>query len=266
MRRARRALPLAAALAALLASCAPPPRPAPMVDQLETRYRAERARRAERLSALTADVTVRVDGRATGRLPGLPATLLLAAPDRARLRVLAFFGTAADVCARGDSVFAWVPSERLALALGGAGETLGIAPPTQLLALGIGAAWDPPAAAWRAAVRDSAGLRLAWTERGDSLGMVVDDDGRPDEARLSRDGRSVTVRYAGWTRTGGAEWPDRIELEDGSGWARVRIAVELLRVADRAGEDWFALHVPDDARHLDWDDLREWLGQRREGR
>ncbi len=263
-----RASAAAAALAAgvLFAACAPPPRPAPAVDVLEARYRAARDLREERLRALTADILVRVDGRATGRLPGLPATLALAAPDRARLRVLAFFGTAADVCARGDSVWAWVPSQRLAVSLAGAGETLGVAPPAELLARSLGATWDPPPAAWRVATADSAGLRLGWRARGDSLAMIVDRDGRPAEVTLSGTAGTVSVRYTGWTREAGTEWPERFEIEDATGWARVRIAVEQLRIADRPGDDWFTLRVPDDARRLDWEGLREWLGRRKEAR
>lgn len=260
--------PVALALLAgtLLGSCALPPRPMPMVDDLAARFRAERTLRADRVQALTADVLVRVDGRATGRLPGLPATLALAAPDRARLRVSAFFGTAVDVCARGDSLFAWVPSERLALALAGAGETLGIATPVGLLARAVGATWDPPGEAWKAAVAESLGLRLAWREGADSLALLVDRDARPAEVRLAGAAGSVAVRYSGWSRAGGAEWPGWIELRDGTDWARVRIGVEQLRVVERADDAWFALRLPDDARRLGWDELRDWLDDRREGR
>lgn len=267
--RARRvplALAAVAAAGALLASCAPPPRPAPMVDDLAARYSAERARRESGLQALTADLVLRVDGRATGRLPGLPATLALAAPGRARLRVSALFGTALDVCAQGDSVLAWVPSERTVLSLAGAGETLGIAPPVELLARSLGATWDPPHAAWRAAAAESLGLRVRWTEGRDSLDLRLDGDARPASVRLASVAGNVTVRYTGWTRAGGTEWPDALEIGDGTGWARVRVSVENVRVAGRAEDVWFALRVPDGARRLDWEGLREWLDRRKEAR
>lgn len=265
--RTRRRAAAAALLAAgLLASCAPPPRPLPLADDLAARYGAERARREAALGALTAELVLRVDGRATGRLPGLPATLALAAPSRARLRVSALFGTALDVCAQGDSVIAWVPSERTALALAGARETLGIAPPVELLARALGATWKPPGAAWRAASADSAGLRVRWEEGADSLEMRLDADGRPAAVRLAgRDG-SVTVRYGAWARAGGTEWPAALEVGDGTGWARVRIGVDQVRAAERPDDGWFALRVPEGAKRLDWDGLREWLDRRREAR
>lgn len=263
--RARGAVVAAALAAGLLASCAPPPRPAPIVDDLAVRYRLERGNRAARVGALTADVLVRVDGRAVGRLPGLPATLALAAPDRARLRVSAFFGTAVDVCARGDSVLAWVPSERLALSLAGAGETLGIAAPVELLARALGATWDPPAEAWKSAAAESLGVRLAWLESGDSLELLVDRDARPSRVRLAGGAGSVSVEYSGWARAGGAEWPGFLQITDGTGWARVRISVDEVRVAERADDGWFALRVPDGARRMDWEELRDWLRQRRAG-
>lgn len=250
----------------LLASCAPPPRPVPLADDLAARYGAERGRREAALGVLTADLVLRVDGRATGRLPGLPATLALAAPSRARLRVSALFGTAVDVCAQGDSVIAWVPSERTALALAGASETLGIAPPVELLARALGATWKPPGEAWRAAAADTLGLRVRWREGADSLDLRLDADARPAEVRLAGREGSVTVRYTSWTRAGGAEWPAALEIGDATGWARVRIGVDEVRPAARPDEAWFALRVPEGARRLDWDGLREWLDRRREAR
>jgi hypothetical protein len=233
---------------------------------MAAKYALERDRRDAGLHALTANLVVRVDGRATGRLPGLPATLALASPDRARLRVSALFGTALDVCAQGDSLLAWVPSERVALSLAGASETLGIAPPVELLLRAIGATWQPPPEAWKQSVADSLGLHLHWMQGTDTLQMRVGFDSRPAEVRLASALGSVSVRYSGaWTRSGGAEWPDALEVGDATGWARVRIGVTTVRVAAKASEEWFALRVPSDAKRLDWDGLREWLDRRREG-
>jgi hypothetical protein len=266
VRRAALALLAVCAAAAWLASCAPPPRPAPIVDDMAAKYTLERDRRETGLHALTANLVVRVDGRATGRLPGLPATLALATPDRARLRVSALFGTALDVCAQGDSLLAWVPSERLALSLAGASETLGIAAPVELLSRAIGATWQPPREAWKRSTADSLGLHLHWMQETDTLEMRIDFDSRPAEVRLANEQGSVTVRYSGaWTRSGGAEWPDALEVGDATGWARVRIGVTTVRVAVKASDEWFALRVPVDAKRLDWDGLREWLDRRREG-
>ncbi|MCC6347975.1 MAG: hypothetical protein IT347_00060 [Candidatus Eisenbacteria bacterium] len=267
-RRAFAALALAAAapLAGLLGSCAPPVRPVPAVDDMAARYDESRVRREQALQALTADLLVRVDGRATGRLPGLPATLALAAPDRARLRVGALFGTAVDVCAQGDSVIAWLPSERTALALAGARESLGIAPPVGLLARSFGATWNPPREAWREASPESAGLRLKWREGSDSLELLIDRDSRPARVRLAGESGSVSVRYSGWERVAGTEWPGQLEIGDGTGWARVRLGVDAVHVAERADDGWFALRIPDGARRLDWDGLRDWLERRKGAR
>lgn len=256
---------LAAALALAFAGCAPPPRPAPSVDDVAARYRAGRDRRDGALHALTAELVLRVDGRATGRLPGLPATLALAAPGRARLRVGSLFGTALDVVARGDSVIAWVPSERTVLALAGAAETLGVAPPVTLLARALGATWDPPREAWAAATADTLGLRLAWLEQGDTLALRVDADARPAEVRLAGAAGSVTVRYAAWSREGGTDWPGSVELADGTGWVRARIGISQVRAAATADEAWFAQRLPAGAKRLDWEGLRAWLRDRRGG-
>lgn len=253
-------------LAALLASCAPPPPPpAPSVDELSARFGEERTRRESCLKAMTADLVIRMEGRSTGRLPGLSAALALAAPERARIRVNALFGIALDVCARGDSVLAWVPSERTALTLAGAADTLGIAPPVQLLARAVGATWNPPHEAWSAAVADSAGLNLGWLEGTDTLSLLVDRDGRPAKVRLSSAAGSVDVRYSSWGREASSDWPGSLELSDGTGWVRARIGVTNVRPVDEPNDAWFALRLPADARHLDWEGLREWLGARRRG-
>ena len=249
--------------AVLLASCAPPPPPAPTVDDLAARYGAGRERREQCLRAMTADLVIRMDGRATGRLPGLSASLALAAPERARIRVSALFGTALDVCARGDSVLAWVPSERTALALGGAADTLGIAPPVQLFARAVGATWDPPSEAWRTARVDSLGLMLSWTEGADSLHLRINREGHPIAVRLSDREGVVSVHYESWGREAGADWPGSVEVSDGTGWVRARLGVTNVRPTDTADDAWFAMRIPASAKRLDWDGLREWLGEKR---
>jgi hypothetical protein len=262
--RAPRLAAIALAAASLLASCAPPPRPAPAVDDLAARFNEGRERRASCVHAMTADLVLRMDGRATGRLPGLSATLALASPGRARLRVSGLFGTALDVCARGDSVLAWVPSERTALELSGAADTLGIAPPVELVARALGATWDPPREAWHAAAADSLGLRLAWLEGADSVSMRVDREAHPAEVRLAAAAGSVTVRYAAWGREAGADWPGSVEVSDGTGWVRARVGIANVRTAESADDTWFTLRLPANATHLDWSGLREWLEQKRQ--
>jgi len=254
---------LAASALLVLAGCAPVRPPAPAVDDLAARYRAARDHREGFVRALTADLVVRVDGRSTGRLPGVSASLALAAPDRARVRANGLLGMALDVCARDDSVFAWVPSERVALALGGASESLSVGSPVALLGRALGATWDPPRAAWRGAVADSAGWTLAWREGADSLVMLVDRNAQPVRLHLARADAGVTVRYTMWDRVNGEAWPSRVELADDSGWARVRLGMENTRVSARASDDWFALRLTPDTRRLDWGELRDLLGRRR---
>ncbi len=254
----RRALVVAAALAALtLAACTPPPRPGGALDGLRGRYAAARDRREALLHALTADLVVRVDGRATGRLPALPTTLALAAPGRVRLQASGLIGVALDLLVRRDSLWAWVPSERVAFRA--ASESLGVGDPAALAGRVLGATWDPPAAAWRAAASDSAGWRLAWREGADSLALVVDADARPREAWLGREGRGVRARYEDWSRVRGEAFPARCELADDTGWARVRVRIDEVTAAEQPDSAWFTPRRRGDVRWLGWDDLKSLL-------
>ena len=144
-RRARLAvLVLRCALVCALGSCARAVRP-PALESLEATYGAGVARRDQRLTAFEGELVVRVDGRATGRLPGVLVRARVAAPDRARLEATALLGTALDLCARGDSVTAWVPSERATLQLDALRDSLGVRRPGRFFARAMGATWRPPA-------------------------------------------------------------------------------------------------------------------------
>lgn len=254
---ARLAVPLLCLL--VFAGCAPGPRPGGVLEDDAARWSAARARREACLDALTADLVLRLDGRATGRIPALSASLALASPDRARIRARAILGLALDACARGDSLVVWVPSERVALTLGGANDSLSIGPPVALFARALGATWDPPRAAWRDAVRDSDGTALSWLEGRDSLALSLDRDGRARSARLARAGTAVRVRYTGWGVLRGEAFPSRLELLDETGWARLRVEVEQPHVQARPSASWFALEVPGDAKRLDWEGVRDMI-------
>lgn len=249
---------LAAAALAVLAGCAHRPPAGGAEDALRIAYGRGRAHRAALLHALDADAVVRVDGRATGRLPAVTASLKLSAPDRVRLFATALPGVSLDLLLAGDSVWAWVPSRRIAVAA--AQESLGIAEPAALVARVLGATWDPPAAAWADAARDTSGARVAWREGADSLLLVVDRDARPRAAWLWRAGHGVSVRYDGWTRVDGEPFPERAELTDDTGWARVRITLDAARALGAPGRDWFAPRR-NAGEPLGWDAVRELLGR-----
>ena len=256
----RAGVALFAGLALLLASCAPRLGVAPTVDALASRYRAARSARAAALHAFTAELVVRADGRMVGRMPALAASLAVAAPDRVKVRASWLLGTAFEVVGLDDSLFAWVPSQRAGVALGGAGGAMGVQAPLALACRALGATWEPPADAWHHARAESTGFALAWREGGDSLQLHLDHDGLPLRVRLARQGGEVTVRYTAWERWRGAPWPERFEIADGSGWARLRIQMEQPHTSAIADPHWFALRVPGDARILGWDELRELLG------
>lgn len=234
---ARRAALAAACLAVAAASCAPPPHPG--ARDLAVRYAVARDRREALLRAFGAEAIVRIDGRATGRLPALPATLDLASPDRARLRVSGIVGVLLDVLVARDSVWAWVPSQHLAFAA--AGDSLGLVTPALLAGRALGAAWAPPASAWRDAAPDSAATRLAWREGSDSLVLVVDAGARPVRGWIGRGRTGIAVRWSQWSSVGGEAFPMRAEVADDSGWVRVRLDCDEAHVAPRADDGIFAV-------------------------
>lgn len=252
--RARLAALAVAVLALGLGACARPPAPSPAIETLAERYAVARDHREALLRAWTADAVLRVDGRATGKLPALPATLALATPDRVRLRVSALVGVALDALVTRDSVWAWVPSQKLVFAA--PGESLGIAQPAVLAGRVVGATWSPPRAAWTAAAHDSTGWHLGWREGADSLALVVGDDGTVASAWQGRDRFGVAVRYRAWERVKGEPLPSRLEMADDTGWARLRIDLLESRAEDRADDDWFEPRRAAGWSRLGWEELK----------
>ncbi len=266
--RARRSLPraavalaLPAAVAALLlASCAPP---APRgLEPLEVMARRGAERRERRLAAFELQAVVRVDGRATGRLPAVSLNARLASPDRVRLQCRWLLGLLADVAVRGDTLVAWMPAERLGIRVPDLADTLGVRDPALFLGRALTASWQAPREAWRAAVADSGGATLAWPQGDERWTLRVDRDGRPRDVTVARGERTVTARYAAWRGAGERAWPARIDLADGAGWLKVRFDLEDMRAAKRARAAWFALALPEDARRLELDDVKRVLSSR----
>lgn len=259
-----RAARLAAAAPALLVavSCAPRVAPPPRLDTAAApgRYLAALAGREQAARALDADVRVWVEGAAFGELPGVSGTLVLAGPDRCRLRVNSAFGTLVDVAARGDTVTAFVPSRRVVLDLPHAGDTLGVRAPGALLVRVWSAAWRPPDRAWRNAVARDSLLHLAWTEGADSLELAVDGAGRPRQVRMARaDGADLRCRYLAWESLGRVAWPAWLEFQDAAGTVRAECRVGALRARAGGGRDRTALRVPEGAGRLEWSRLRAAL-------
>ncbi|HTR96560.1 MAG TPA: hypothetical protein VMH61_01545, partial [Candidatus Acidoferrales bacterium] len=233
-RRARAGLVV---LALAAGACAPPP-PGGELGPTSRAYRVARDHREALVRAFTAELVLRISGRATGRLPALTSNVSLAAPDRFRMRVSGLLGVALDVLVRRDSVWAWLPSRRTMFVA--PSDSLGVRDPAALAGLVLGATWNPPESAWSAATSDSDGWSLAWREGDDSLALVVDAKALPRRAWIGRTGHGVSVRYEAWGRVSGEPFPARVSLEDDTGWARVRLECDDGQSRAEAPEKWFA--------------------------
>src|SRR5262245_58940028 len=98
-------------LAAALDSCGPKTVTPPELTsgtRIE-RYRALLAQREARSAAMSASLTLWAE-HGSDRLPGAQGDLLVAGPDRMRLRVASMFGTALDLGLSGDSLRAYIPA------------------------------------------------------------------------------------------------------------------------------------------------------------
>ncbi|MBI5169508.1 MAG: hypothetical protein HZA61_08475 [Candidatus Eisenbacteria bacterium] len=250
-----------ASLLALVPGCARAPRGVPSFDAISVRHAEGRARREAVLGAMRADVVLRLDGRATGRLPAFAASVAIAAPDRVRLQAHALLGVVLDAAVREDSVLVRLPGERAAFLLGGAGESLGVTRPAAFVARVLAATWRPPAGAWGAARADSAGCTVAWRDGADSLELSVDASGRPHTLRFERGVHVVHVHYEEWQSVRGREFPTALSVRDDEGWVRARVRVEDLRFSARADEDWFEWRIPSTTRVLTWSDIRDLIRQ-----
>ncbi|MEY4070256.1 MAG: hypothetical protein RL721_870 [Candidatus Eisenbacteria bacterium] len=253
--RAVRTLMLVVAAACALASCAPrPPRGLETLEQAARRGAEARERRWASCEAVGA---LRLDGRATGRTPALMMGLRAAAPDRVRVRVQWALGVLGEVAVRGDTLVAWLPTQRLGVRFGGLADSLGVHDPAAFLVRSLAAAWVAPREAWRDAVADSAGVSLAWREGdGDAWTMRVDLRGRPVEARVQRADHVIMLRISEWRGAGDDAHPTRLEIADGDGWVRLRLDLDDLVPRPRPRAQDFALELPAGVRPLEWSDLR----------
>jgi hypothetical protein len=251
-------------LPALLAGCAPPtPRG---LETLEVATRTQAQAREQRLRVCEASAVLRVESRATGRLPAVSVTAVLAEPGRVRLQARWLLGVLLDASLTGDTLTAWMPAERLGLRVPRLGDTLGVADPAVFLRRALAAGWQPPREAWRNATTDSAGAALHWQEDGRDWDMRVDRAGRPREVGVSEGGDRLSVRYPEWQGAGADALPTRLEIVEREAQVRVRVELEDLRPLARAKPEWFALSLPAGLEPFGFDDLRRVLAGREPAR
>jgi len=257
-----RALALAVLAGVVLASCTRLPAPGDL-EALETTARRGAEKRESALVALESRMIVRLSGRATGRLPAVNVQAKLASPDRARLQARTILGLLFDAAVRGDTLLAWLPSERLGVRVPDLSDSLGVREPARFFGRALAASWLAPSEAWRTATPDSAGVRLAWREEDEAWTLWLDRMGRPRQLELERDERSLHVAYPQWRGAGLGAWPQRIELADGDGWVHVRVDMEGTHHAKASRPSWFAVSIPQEVTPLELEDLRRVIARAR---
>lgn len=259
--RTPRRLVLAALIfAGVLAGCAPP---APVgLETLEESTRTQALKREQRLRVCEASAVLRVEGRAIGRLPAVSVTARLAEPGRVRMQARWLLGVLLDAALTGDTLTAWMPTERLGLRVLSLGDTLGVEDPASFMRRALAAGWQPPREAWKSATADSAGASLAWKEDGREWTMRVERNGRPREVSVSEDGHRLSVRYPYWKGAGEDALPGRLEFTDELAEVQVRLDLEDLRPLTQARPEWFAISLPSHVEPLGLDDLRRVLMKR----
>jgi hypothetical protein len=207
---------LALAAAALLDSCGPKTVTPPELTggtRIE-RYRALLAERESRSASMSASLTLWAE-HGQDRMPGAQGDLLVAGPDRMRLRIASMFGTAVDLGLSGDSLRAYVPAWKTGLRLDSTADSLGFEALGGRMVSALCATWRPPDAAWKSAVWDDSLLRIAWLENGDSVAITVGSSGLPTQVELFQPQKfSTRARYRAWDRASGTAWPSHIELAD----------------------------------------------------
>jgi hypothetical protein len=216
--------------------------------------------------ALESHMVMRLSGRATGRLPAVNVQTRVASPDRARVQARSILGLLLDAALRGDTLVAWIPSERVGVRVPDLSDSLGLREPAHFLGRALAASWQAPREAWSTATPDSAGVRLDWREADEAWTLWLDRWGRPRELKFVRDERSLRVGYPQWRGAGKAAWPQRIELADGDGWVNVRLDMEDTHHAKSSRASWFAVSIPEEVTPLELEDLKRVIARVRGAR
>jgi hypothetical protein len=258
-----------AALAlAVFAGCVPRPvAVAPLVGGGRAeRYLSQLARREQRAGMVEGVATIwprafaPCDTCPPRRLPALQAGMVVVGPDGLRLRVESAFGTALDLGLAGDSISAWVPSQRWAVELDATRDSLGLGQPGRIAARVASAGWRPPAVAWAAGTPEGGALVLRWSEGADSVALAVDESGTPGWVRLWRGPRrGVVVHYDRWESIEGAAWPTQIEARDLGGAFELTCRLDRVTFPARVDRSRLAVRIPDGAERLGLDRLRGLL-------
>ncbi|HEY3215514.1 MAG TPA: hypothetical protein VGK93_03380 [Candidatus Eisenbacteria bacterium] len=260
LRRAQRwlgfGLPAAGVLC--IGACAPrlalPPKHD--VELRAHRYLATLEERAAHGGAIAADAVLWAELSGDRKLPGVQASVYLAAPDGVRLKVGSMFGTAVVLGAHGDSLRAYLPGRRLGLKLDQAHDSLGLPEPGVLAYRALSAAWHPPPEAWSRALWVDSLLEVTWVDAEDTLALTVGASGLPVRVTARRgDGASWRADYRAWDRSAGAPWPSHVDFAHRD----VRLAYKVSRLIRQAHPDpmRLAVRIPDGAEQLTLEDLRE---------
>jgi len=251
-----------AALGLIAAGCAPHLVQVPElgVAAREARYRQLLAAREALGQSVDAQVVLWAKGNRAARLPSAEGRLLLAAPDAFRLRVGSIIGTALDFSVHGDSLTAYVPPRRQAVSIDAERDTLGLMRPGGLGFRGLSAMWRVPDEAWSTAVWEDSLVRVRWLEDEDTLSVAVGSSGLPAWASLTRvDQGGVRVAYRGWDRSGGAPWPNLLEVSDLKGPFSVTCKLSVLRFQSRVDPTRLRVPIPASTERLTLADLRRVL-------
>ena len=248
---------------ALLAGCAPKPTGPTDVtrDMVHERFDARRAGRVERVAGFEAQLLVwtRIG---SDKLPGVEARVLLASPERARIRIASAFGTAADLVLRGDTAIAYVPSRRQMMRLDAVGDSLGVNDPARWVVDALTATWQPPAEAWRNADRQDSLVRLVWQEEGIVRELDIGGSGLPRAARIRSENRPpLEIRYEGWTGAGGTSWPARGTLAPADGRWSANWRLERHRPIPTPDASRFQLRPPASVRRVSLAELRSAIDE-----
>lgn len=220
------------------------------------RYRALLAQREARSAAVSASLTLWAE-HGSDRLPGAQGDLLVAGPDRMRLRIASMFGIALDLGLSGDSLRAYIPAWKRGLRLDSAAESLGFEAPGDRLVSALCATWRPPDEAWKSAAWRDTLLRIAWVQSGDSVAMTIGASGLPAQVDLFQpQGFSVRALYRGWDRASGTPWPAHIELVDPEHDVVMTCRASQLRFGDEVDLNRLKVHWPRGLTPLSLAELR----------
>lgn len=230
----------ALAFAIVSGSCAPPP-PAPL-DAASIRSRYDRALEARARAARSLEAELALWPALAGRrLPGALATLMIAAPDRCRLRVQSPGGTVLEAIGAGDSLRLWLPGERRVADLTACADSAALGDLPGLVVRIAAALWSAPEAASAPLVSEGGVTRLAWSEGDRRVRVSLTREGVPDTVAIASErGAGIHIVYSEWMRSGDVSLPREFRVTEDGARGSLRCRVSRLRVRSAAESSWFA--------------------------